>query len=774
MHKQGADVLVVSSGAIALGRTVLGLPNRDLKLEDSQAAAAIGQIALARIWAEVLADRKITAGQILVTLGDTEERQRYLNARATIGRLLDLRAVPVINENDTVATNEIRYGDNDRLAARVATMASADLLILLSDVQGLYTAPPAETPRPQLIPVVPRVDAAIEAMAGGAASRLSRGGMRTKIEAAKIATAAGTHMIITDGRVEHPVSRLNDGAACTWFLTGSNPVTARKKWIAGSLEPRGALHVDAGAAQAIANGKSLLPAGVTRVEGNFTSGDCVLIRDFRAVEIGRGLVAYDVERRGLDRRAQFAGYCNFARFTRARGDHPPGRYGPRARPDCRMGAGCGWEILRRSRTACGRPRPRNSWRTLAGLPVPPRMPCRWHRQSRKTWRSARPLKRSARAPPTFSRPMRATWQPPRQMARRAPFSTGWCSMRPASRRWPRASRPSPPFPIRSGACSRRFERPNGLLIERVATPLGVIGVIYESRPAVTADAGALCLKAGNAAILRGGSESFLSSRSIHDCLVAGLDAAGLPNGRDQRVPVTDRAAVGEMLSGLDGNLDVIVPRGGKSLVARVQAEARVPVFAHLEGIVHVFIDRDADLEKAEAIVLNAKLRRTGICGAAETLLVDRACAATHLGAARQNAARCWLRGARRCETHGRGRAGDAGERRRLEHRISRSRSLPCGSSTASTRPSPISRPIGSHHTDCIVTENQAAAERFLNEVDSAIVLHNASTQFADGGEFGFGAEIGIATGRMHARGPVGLEQLTSFKYRVHGNGQICP
>jgi len=293
LHGQGADVLVVSSGAIALGRTVLGLPERDLKLEDSQAAAAIGQIALARIWAEVLADRKMTAGQILVTLGDTEERQRYLNARATIGRLLDLRSVPVINENDTVATNEIRYGDNDRLAARVATMASADLLILLSDVPGLYTAPPSENPDAQLVPVVGRVDTAIEAMAGGAASRLSRGGMRTKIEAAKIATAGGTHMIITDGRVEHPVSRLNDGAPCTWFLTGSNPVTARKKWIAGALEPRGALHVDAGAAKAIASGKSLLPAGVTRVEGTFTSGDCVLIRDFRAIEIGRGLVAYD-------------------------------------------------------------------------------------------------------------------------------------------------------------------------------------------------------------------------------------------------------------------------------------------------------------------------------------------------------------------------------------------------------------------------------------------------------------------------------------------------
>ena len=293
LHAQGVDLMIVSSGAIALGRSVLGLPARDLKLEDSQAAAAIGQITLARIWAEVLANRQMIAGQILVTFGDTEERQRYLNARATISRLLDLRAIPVINENDTVATNEIRYGDNDRLAARVATMAGADLLILLSDVAGLYTAPPLEDPQAELVPVVTRIDAAIEAMAGGAASKISRGGMRTKIEAAKIATAGGAHMIIADGRIAHPVARLQNGAPCTWFLTGSNPVTARKKWIAGSLEPRGTLHVDQGAALAIAGGKSLLPAGVKQVEGQFTSGDCVVIRDLTGSEIGRGLVAYD-------------------------------------------------------------------------------------------------------------------------------------------------------------------------------------------------------------------------------------------------------------------------------------------------------------------------------------------------------------------------------------------------------------------------------------------------------------------------------------------------
>ncbi len=293
LHARGVDVIVVSSGAIAMGRTVLHLPRGALKLEESQAAAAVGQIALAQAWADVLGDRGMTAGQILVTLWDTEERRRYLNARATIARLMDLRAVPVVNENDTVATTEIRYGDNDRLAARVATMAGADLLILLSDIDGLYDAPPAQNPDARLIPVVPRITAEIEAMAGGAASELSRGGMRTKVEAAKIATGGGTHMVIADGRVMHPLRRIADGGPCTWFLTGSNPVSARKTWIAGAIEPKGVLHLDAGAAAAIRSGKSLLPAGVVRVEGGFERGDAVVLRGPDGGEIGRGLIAYD-------------------------------------------------------------------------------------------------------------------------------------------------------------------------------------------------------------------------------------------------------------------------------------------------------------------------------------------------------------------------------------------------------------------------------------------------------------------------------------------------
>jgi len=325
-----------------------------------------------------------------------------------------------------------------------------------------------------------------------------------------------------------------------------------------------------------------------------------------------------------------------------------------------------------------------------------------------------------------------------------------------------------PDPV--GRVLATFERPNGLKIERVATPLGVVGVIYESRPNVTADAGALCLKSGNAVVLRGGSDSFHSSAAIHACLVAGLAEAGLPEAAISRAPFASREAVGEMLEGLGGALDVIVPRGGKSLVERVQREARVPVFAHLEGIVHVYVDRAADLDKAIRILVNSKMRRTGVCGAAETLLVDRAGAPRLLQPLVRAliAAGCAVRGdaATQAAEPKVSAAGEEDWRAEYLDAIIAVKVVD-GLDAAIAH----IEAYGSHHTDCIVTEDPEAAARFLREVDSAIVLHNASTQFADGGEFGFGAEIGIATGRMHARGPVGVEQLCTFKYRVHGDGQ---
>ncbi|HET8918470.1 MAG TPA: glutamate-5-semialdehyde dehydrogenase [Xanthobacteraceae bacterium] len=324
-----------------------------------------------------------------------------------------------------------------------------------------------------------------------------------------------------------------------------------------------------------------------------------------------------------------------------------------------------------------------------------------------------------------------------------------------------------------GAVMASWRRPNGMRIERVRVPLGVVGVIYESRPNVTADAGALCLKSGNAAVLRGGSESFRSCRAIHAAMVEGLTEAGLPASSIALVPTREREAVGMMLAGLDGAIDVIVPRGGKNLVDRVQSEARVPVFSHLEGVCHVYVDGKAKLAMAKSIVLNAKMRRTGVCGAAETLLVDRA------GAAKLLKPLITMLLDAGCEI--RGDAAVLAVDRRVKPASEQDWSteyldaiLTAGVVDGVDAAIAHIERYGSHHTDAIVTEDRKAADKFLRQVDSAIVLHNASTQFADGGEFGFGAEIGIATGRLHARGPVGVEQLTSFKYRIRGNGQTRP
>ncbi len=299
LAKGGAELIVVSSGAIALGRGVLGLPRGPLRLEQAQAAASVGQIALGHAYSEILGARGLTAGQVLLTLGDTEERRRYLNARETVSTLLRLGAVPIVNENDTVATSEIRYGDNDRLAARVATMVSADCLVLLSDIDGLYSAPPATNPDAVFLPLVPAITAEIEAMAGAAGSELSRGGMKTKIDAAKIATSAGTIMAIASGKRLNPLAAMDDGERATWFLATATPASARKAWIGGHLEPRGALHLDAGAVRALHSGKSLLPAGVRAIDGSFTRGDAVRLIDESGREIGCGLVAYDFPEAGL-------------------------------------------------------------------------------------------------------------------------------------------------------------------------------------------------------------------------------------------------------------------------------------------------------------------------------------------------------------------------------------------------------------------------------------------------------------------------------------------
>ena len=323
-----------------------------------------------------------------------------------------------------------------------------------------------------------------------------------------------------------------------------------------------------------------------------------------------------------------------------------------------------------------------------------------------------------------------------------------------------------------GRVLEKWTRPNGMEISRIAVPIGVIGIIFESRPNVTADAGGLCLKSGNAAILRGGSDGYHTSRAITACLQSGLKQAGLPEAAIQMVETTDRAAVGKMLTGLNGTIDLIVPRGGKNLVARVQAEARVPVFSHLEGICHVYVDKDADLEMAKSIVLNSKMRRTGVCGSAETILVDQ-----HAEQFLKPIIRALIDAG--CEVRGDTQAQKADAQVKAASEQDWSTEyldaiVTLGVVDGVDGAIAHIAKYGSQHTDSIVTQNHATAEKFLTEVDSAIVLHNASTQFADGGEFGFGAEIGIATGKLHARGPVGVEQLTTFKYQIRGQGQIRP
>ncbi len=295
LRREGRDVILVSSGAIALGRGALGLERGPLRLEEAQAAASVGQINLAHAYQKVFGDRGLTAAQILVTPGDTEERRRYLNARNTIETLFKLGAIPVVNENDTVATTEIRYGDNDRLAARVATMMTVDCLVLLSDIDGLYTAPPAQNPDAERLEVVTAITPRIEAMAGDAGTELSRGGMVTKLAAAKIAVSAGTHMVIASGKELHPLRAISEGAPCTWFLAAANPVTARKRWIAGTLEPKGVIVIDDGARAALQSGRSLLAAGVKSVSGQFERGEAVVIRDMSGCELGRGLIGYNAE-----------------------------------------------------------------------------------------------------------------------------------------------------------------------------------------------------------------------------------------------------------------------------------------------------------------------------------------------------------------------------------------------------------------------------------------------------------------------------------------------
>ena len=759
----GQDVLVVSSGAISIGCGVLGIDRRRTRLDDLQAAAAAGQVQLVHAYQEALSAHGFAVAQVLVTLGDTENRRRYLNAKGTLAKLLAHGVIPVINENDTVATDEIRYGDNDRLAARVAQMAMADGLLLLSDVDGFYTSDPNRDKEAKHIAEVDLITDEMLAMAGGSRSRVGSGGMATKLQAARIATHAGCSTIVASGAVDRPIDALRNGARHTVFHARGTPSGARKQWLAGVLDIRGKLQLDDGAAAALAGGGSLLPVGVIGVLGSFCRGDPVTLTGADGEELGRGLVAYE-----SDEAAKIAG-CHSAEIEIRLGY--PGRSAMVHRNDL--------ILFDRNMTVQSKHHHRDPPDTSITLIMDELG--RAARRASQSLANCSAAKRNAAllasASEIRSRADVILSANQQDLNRAKDKELGHAMLDrlalDAARLEAIASglEAIAELPDPLGRVLAEWVRPNGLHIQRVSVPLGVIGMIYESRPNVTADAAGLCLKSGNPVILRGGSESFESSRAIYEGIVASLSEAGIPAAAVQMVPTTDRAAVGYMLSSMRSYIDVLVPRGGKSLIRRVQKDAGVPVIGHLEGICHVYLHESANADMATDIVLNSKMRRTGICGAAETLLVDRKAVARLMPRVIDELVKAG------CEVR-----GDA-DIQRISSAV-----LPASEQDWTTEylDAVISvrtvdgvdgaiehiQTYGSGHTECIVADQQAAAESFLTGIDSAILLHNASTQFADGGEFGMGAEIGIATGKIHARGPVGAEQLTSYKYVVRGAGQV--
>ena len=774
LHAEDREVVIVSSGSIALGRRHLRLSHR-ASLSEHQAASAIGQVRLAHAWQEVLAAADIVVAQILLSLDDTEERRRHLNARAALKALLDRRAVPVINENNSVATNEIRFGDNDTLAARVAAMIDADTLLLLSDIDGLYTVDPRKDPTASFIEEVWDITPEIASYAGPAVSGCSSGGMVTKLQAARIATSGGCRLAILDGRPYRPIKALREGSRCTWFKTTVTAVKARKRWIAGALKLCGRVQVDDGAKMALANGKSLLPAGVTSLAGEFRRGDAVCIVDSSGREIGRGLSAYDkssalriLGRRSADilgilgyhrgeeliHRDDLAITANIGLLKERRPDRPTrkSRVGDMQEQSQDLHA-----LLRRIARAA-----RKTGRLLAQTSGVVR--------ASALRAAARHLRAQQSA---ILEANRKDMHAARQKGRSAAFldRLKLTPERVAGIAQSMESVASLPDPLRRTLA--QWRRPNGLYIRRVSVPIGVVAIVYESRPNVTADAAALCLKSGNAAILRAGSESFHSAAAILFAVHQGLREVEIPTSAVQGIPTTDRAAVGLLMS-MSGDIDVLIPRGGRALTERIAKESRVPTLLHLEGVCHTYVHRSADPEMARRVVVNAKMRRPGICGATEALLVDRAWGARNLRVLLQDlrAAGCALR-------------GDEETRKVLPKEVEPATSEDWGKEFLGPvlavrvvadleQAAAHIQEYGSGHTEAIVGSEEEAAQRFREVVDASIVFHNVSTQYADGGEFGMGAEIGISTGRLHARGPVGAAQLTSYTYWVSGDGLARP
>jgi glutamate-5-semialdehyde dehydrogenase len=733
-REAGRTVILVSSGAIGAGLAPMGLKKRPATIPDLQACAAVGQSRLMRVYNDALSARGYSAAQLLLTHEDFQERRRYMNLRNALAALRPHRVIPVINENDTVSVDEIKFGDNDILCAMVSNAVDAELTILLSDVDGLYSGDPRRGAA-ERIDVVEKITPEIEAMVFASNSGVGTGGMASKLRAAQAVTSAGGTLVLADGKRASISAILRGQIEGTLFRPAGGRLDHRKRWIAFSLKEEGTVEVDGGAASALLQrGKSLLAAGVVGCHGRFEEGDPVAV-SHNGKKNSQGAVQL------LGGSAPPSHGAAVARGGGAAGGHglrrgdPPRQSGAAVRELAERAKGAAAELRR-----AGADLKKNVIRSMADrlLGAAPRL----LQANRKDLEAARSL-----GAPKLDR-LALSDERIEEMAR--------------------GLRAVAELPDPVGRVVEERIVASGMRVRRVRVPLGVILMIYEARPNVTAEAGAICLKASNAAILRGGSEARESNAAIVSVLAEALSAGGLPAAAIQTVPRADHESVNELL-GLEGLIDLVIPRGGEELIRAVAKHSRIPVLKHFKGNCHVYVDAAADLAMAEEIAANAKTQRPATCNAMEHLLVHEKVAAEFLPRLASRLKGVELRGDERA------RAilpsiRPATERDWSEEYLD----LILGIRIVGGVEEAIRHvnSYGSSHTDAIVTRDEAAARRFLEEVDSASVLWNASTRMADGGEFGLGAEIGISTDKLHARGPMGVEELTTLKWVVHGRGQI--
>ncbi len=826
LRSSGMEVALVSSGAIAAGMESLGLAARPQDLESLQAAASVGPVQIVKVYEGLVRDVGVTVGQVLLTRHETTHRQQYLYACNTLERLFSLGVVPVVNENDTTAVDEITFGDNDALAALVGIMVRADLVAVLTDTDGVYTSDPRTDPDATLMERVDEItDEMIEA-AGGPGHALGSGGMASKLEAAGTLMKAGIPLVVCDGRRPGVVAEVVAGRSVgTYFEGEPSALKGRKLWIAFGKHASGSIVVDGGAREALVDkGKSLLPAGVTGVRGDFVQGDSVPVEDEGGRVVGRGLTelsSVDLAKiKGLksaqvadvlpqrvgeevihrDRLvilwrtgAEDAGACDQAEAgpygIRSRGRQEEDAAGRPAEPIFESGgddepAEHGQEVSAAGRSGAiaadaqeheGPKRRGSSMSEVQGLATKAREAATGLAITSTIQRNRALLAMAAALTARQEEIVAANGKDmaaAREKGTAEPLLDRLMLDPERIKLMSEALNVLTQLPDPIGEVVDGYRMPNGIWLQKVRVPLGVVAMIYEARPNVTADAAGLCMKTGNAVILRGGSMATHSNLILTDVLARAAEGAGMPPGCIQSVESTDRSEA-EALMGLHGQIDVLIPRGGAGLIRSVVENAKVPVIETGVGNCHVYVHEGADPDMARRIVVNAKCQRPGVCNAAESLLVDESIHERVLPAIlkelEENRVVVYGDEATRAlgaiPTIEAAKDSDWGTEY-LDLKIS------CRVVSGLDEAIRHVNTYGTMHSEAIVTEDYAAALRFLNEVDAAAVYVNASTRFTDGGEFQLGAEIGISTQKLHARGPMGLTALTSTKYVAMGNGQI--